>query len=390
MRMMFEHFLPTRIIFGRGVAAELPRIIQQNFPPGPVLCLTDKGVRETGLVDSFLGDLDNVEIFDNVEANPRQRTVDQIASIARQLRPVVVVGLGGGSVLDAAKAVALLVTNPGSIGDYEGRGKYSQSPVPVVAVPTTCGTGSEVTWVAVITDEDRKFKMSIKGPEMYPRIALVDPETLKTLPPSLVAATGLDALTHAIEALAVKPATPLTDVLALEAIKLIVTWIKEAYADIKNNHLAREKIMLGSLIAGLAFGQSDVGAVHCLSEALGAWYDLPHGVANAVFLPLVMEFNLEYAQAKYARASYYLNLVDSSEEAGRAARRFLLKVSSLKRELGIPSARTLGLKEEDFPLLAQKAVENNSNPSNPRLVSYEDYLGLLRQALAEREEIEKG
>lgn len=386
---MFQYFLPTKIIFGQGVAAGLAQIIQEDFPPGPILCLTDKGVRKTGLVDSLLTKLRTVEIFDEVEANPRRRTIDEMALRARSLRPVVVIGVGGGSVLDSAKAVALLVTNPGSIRDYEGRQRYTQSPLPMVAVPTTCGTGSEVTWVAVITDEDRKFKMSIKGPEMYPRIALVDPETLKTLPSPLIAATGLDALTHAVEALAVKVASPLTDILALEAIKLIVAWLKEAYKDIKNNHLARKKVMLASLMAGLAFGQSDVGAVHCLSEALGAWYDLPHGVANAVFLPLVMEFNLKYAQPKYARAAYYLNLVAPDEDEARAAREFLLKVKSLKQELEIPPVRALGLREQDFPLLAQKAVENNSNPSNPRPVSYEDYLSLLRQALAEDERIEE-
>jgi len=159
---MFQHFLPTKIIFGQGVAAGLARIIQEDFPPGPILCLTDKGVRKTGLVDSLLTKLRTVEIFDEVEANPRRRTIDEIALRARSLRPVVVIGVGGGSVLDAAKAVALLVTNPGSIRDYEGRQRYTQSPLPMVAVPTTCGTGSEVTWVAVITDENRKFKMSIK------------------------------------------------------------------------------------------------------------------------------------------------------------------------------------------------------------------------------------
>lgn len=383
MKSMFKYFLPTRLVFGPGVAEKLPELIQEYFAHGPVFCVTDKGVKAPGLVDSIFSRLKNFEVFEAVEANPRRTTIDRAAALARRLQPAVVVGVGGGSVLDAAKAVALLVTNPGSIKAYEGRRKYLQAPVPVVAVPTTCGTGSEVTWVAVITDEDRKFKMSIKGPEMFPHTALVDPDTLKTLPASLVASTGLDALTHAVEALAVKPATPLTDIFALEAIRLIVSSIREAYVDIRNNRLARERLMLGSTVAGMAFGQSDVGAVHCLSETLGAWYDLPHGVANAVFLPLVMEFNLDYACAKYARAAYYLNLVEPKADERSAAEQFLQLVRSLKQELNIPLARELGLREEDFPLLAQKAVENNSNPANPRPVEYEDYLNLLYQALRE-------
>lgn len=380
---MVNFHLPTRLKFGRGVAQGLEDYLEENFPQGKILCVTDRGVRATGLLDSLVGSMPEVEIFDEVEANPKSSTVDRAASLARNLEPKVVVGIGGGSVLDAAKAVALLITNPGSIIKYEGRKKYNHPPIPVVAVPTTCGTGSEVTWVAVITDEVRKFKMSIKGPEMFPHTALVDPDTLKTLPAPLVASTGLDALTHAVEALNVKPATQLTDLLALEAINLIISSLKEAYQDIENNHHARERLMLGSTVAGMAFGQSDVGAVHCLSEALGAWYDLPHGVTNAMFLPLVMEFNFDYAFPKYAQAAYYLELVGKQVEEKSAAKEFLRLVESLVKELEIPSARDLGLRESDFPQLAQKAVGNNSNPSNPRPVAYEDYLNLLKESLRE-------
>ncbi len=377
---MVDFHFPTRLKFGRGVAQGLRNYLAENWPQGKILWVTDQGIRAAGLIDSLLGDLAEIEVFDEVEANPKSSTIDRAACLARRFQPAVVVGIGGGSVLDAAKAIALLVTNPGTIASYEGRRKYIHPPVPVVAVPTTCGTGSEVTWVAVVTDENRKFKMSIKGPEMFPHTALVDPDTLLTLPSSLVASTGLDALTHAIEALNVKPATYLTDLLALEAIKLIITSLKDAYLDIKNNHQARERIMLGSTVAGLAFGQSDVGAVHCLSEALGAWYDLPHGVTNAIFLPLVMEFNFDYAFPKYARAAYYLELVEREIDERSAARELVNLVASLTQEVNIPSVKELGIKESDFPHLAQKAEENNSNPSNPRPATQEDYLALLKKA----------
>jgi alcohol dehydrogenase len=277
--------------------------------------------------------------------------------------------------------VALLATNPGSIEEYEGKGKYKSPPLPVLAIPTTCGTASEVTWVSVVTHTERMFKMSIKGPLMFPAVALVDPDLLVTLPSPLIASTGMDALTHAIEAYTVKPATFMTDIFARESLKLIFQSLERAYRDIKNDKEAREKIMKGSMIAGMAFGNSDVGAVHCIAEAVGSLYDTPHGVANSVFLPYVMEFNLPAAKSRYAEIARIAGIQEEENEA--AAQKLIQKIKDLSRSLSIPSFRDLGIEKDKFAEIAEKSFQNNSNSSNPREAGVADYMGILEKAYSD-------
>ncbi len=401
-----RYHMPTQIIFGPGVIDEVAGVVRDRLRSSRPFLVTDKGIIAAGIAGRVFSQFPGLPVFDEVEPNPRHATVDRGGELARQARADLVIGLGGGSALDAAKAIALLATNPGRIEDYEGRERYTAAPLPVVAVPTTCGTGSEVTWVAVITHTGRRFKMSIKGPLMYPAVALVDPDLLLSLPAPLVASTGLDALTHAIEALTSRPATPISDVLALEAVRLIFRHLPAAYHDMRREAGAREGLMLGSLMAGLAFGNSDVGAVHCLAESIGSLYDTPHGVANAVFLPLVMEFNLPAASEKYALAAAAVGyeMLNSrgrmgspstlagddgigaavpSRTAGsgeEAARRLIDAVKRLSRETGIPGFRDLGVPKDDYDLIARKSFENNSNPSNPRTAGVDDYLDILHSA----------
>ena len=373
--------VPTRIIFGRGVTSRLKDVIKTEIGASSFFLVTDKGIVQSGIAESVLGQLSNVTVFDEVEQNPKNGTVDMAGEMARVSQPDCIIGLGGGSALDAAKAVALLAANPGKIEEYEGRAQYTQSPLPVLAVPTTCGTGSEVTWVSVITHTDRKFKMSVKGPEMFPAVALVDPDLLLTLPPHLVASTGLDALTHAVEAFTVKPATFITDFIALEALRLIFSSIEAACRDIQGNTLAREEIMKGSLVAGLAFGNADVGGVHCLSESLGAILDTPHGVANSIFLPFVMEFNLPVSSEKYAEIAKIVGIQEKDDLTSAEA--LIRKIRNLADNLGIPAFRETGVREGQLMEIAQKSFENNSNPSNPREATVQDYLGILQKAYAE-------
>jgi len=370
--------MPTEIVFGAGTIGELGRITSQRLRSSRPLLVTDKGVEAAGIAARVLQHLTPLAVFSEIEPNPKHETVDRGGELARELKPDLVIGLGGGSVLDAAKAIALLAANTGRIEDYEGREKYKSAPLRVLAIPTTCGTGSEVTWVSVITHAGRKFKMSIKGPLMYPAVALVDPDLLTTLPSQLVASTGFDALTHAVEAYTAKPATVFTDALAWESLRLIFRSLPEAYPDIGENSAAREGMMLGSLLAGMAFGNSDVGAVHCLAESIGALYDTPHGVANAVLLPFVMEFNREAAGAKYARIAELAGVGAGGRE--EAAARLIQKILEFSRALSIPAFKDLGIPESDFELIAQKSFENNSNPSNPREATAADYLGILQRA----------
>ncbi len=377
MRMYFQ--MPTQIIFGPGCIREVGTIVRDRLHSSRPFLVTDRGIETAGILDRVREPLAGIPIFDEVEPNPKNRTIDRAGEIVRALQPDLVIGLGGGSVLDAAKAIALLATNPGLIEEYEGREKYKAAPLRVLAIPTTCGTGSEVTWVSVITHTGRKFKMSIKGPQMFPALALLDPDLLTTLPASLIASTGMDAITHALEAYTAKPATFLTDLFAREAIQLLFRYLPRAHANIEDDSEAREKMMLGSLLAGLAFGNSDVGAVHCLAEALGSLYDVPHGLANAIFLPWVMEFNLEVSRSRYAEIGRLLAIEAESEE--EQANRFIEKISELLQTLSIPSFKSLGIDIRDLPLLAQKSFENNSNPSNPRPASADDYLAILLKAM---------
>lgn len=370
--------IPTRIIFGPGSVAQLKDIIDKELRVSSLFLVTDKGIRESGIADKVLSQLPGIPVFDEVEQNPKHVTVNKAGSIVRSLKPDLVIGLGGGSSLDAAKAVALLATNKGSIEDYEGKAKYRHPPLPLLAIPTTCGTGSEVTWVSVVTQTRRMFKMSIKGPDLFPRIALVDPDLLITLPPNLIASTGLDALTHAIEAYTVKPASFLTDIFAREALRLVFLSIEEAYSDVKGSKEARVNMMKGSMLAGMAFGNSDVGAVHCISEAVGSLYDTPHGVANSIFLRYVMEFNLPVSTKRYAEIAGIAGIEERDDHT--AAQKLIHKIDILSRTLGIPSLKDTGICEAQFPVLAQKSFENNSNPSNPREASEEDYLEILRNA----------
>jgi len=372
---------PTRIYFGSGMISRLKEIIEEFSKDPSLFLVTDRGIIDSGITDKVLEQCPGIQVFDEVEQNPKHDTVDKAGEIVRKLKPDLIIGLGGGSALDAAKAVALLATNPGSIEDYEGKSKYKSPPLPVLAVPTTCGTASEVTWVSVITHTGRRFKMSIKGPLMFPAVALVDPDLLVTLPSTLIASTGMDALTHAIEAYTVKLATFMTDIFARESLKLIFQSLERAYTDIKKDDEARKTIMLGSMIAGMAFGNSDVGAVHCIAEAVGSLYDTPHGVANSVFLPYVMEFNLPAAKNRYAEIARIAGIQE--KENGAAAQKLIRKIKDLSRSLSIPSFRDLGVEKDKFAEIAEKSFQNNSNPSNPREAGVADYMGILEKAYSD-------
>lgn len=367
--------VPTKIIFESGALSQLKEVVKPLNVSRPFL-VTDQGIVTSGIADTVLSQVPAIHVFDNVEQNPKSTTINRAAALVRTMNPGYIIGLGGGSSLDAAKALALLATNPGTIEDYEGKQKYRQPPLPVLAIPTTCGTGSEVTWVSVITHTERKFKMSIKGPHLFPEVALVDPDVLKTLPPHLIASTGMDALTHALEAYTAKPRTVITDIFALKAIQLIFRSLETAYKDIMNNS-AREDIMLGSTLAGIAFGNSDVGAVHCIAETVGGLYDIPHGVANSIFLPFIMEFNLPVVKDRYATIAQLVGIQDAT------AYGLIEKVKSLSRSLGIPSFQSLNISKSDISEIAQRSFQNNSNPSNPREARVEDYIEILTKMFHE-------
>ncbi len=381
--------LPTRTLIAPGSLSRLPEIAA-SYTPRRLLLVTDRGLAATGLPDRVTGALaasvpGGLAVLrrDDIEPNPRAATVDRLADWARGEGVDLVVGLGGGSVLDAAKAAAMLVPNSGSIAAYEGRERFSAAPLPFLAVPTTCGTGSEVTWVAVITQPERLWKMSVKGERMFPRWAIVDADLLATLPPRYVAWTGLDALTHALEATTGRAANPASDALALRAVALLFRHLRRAVEDPAGDAEARAAVMEASTLAGMAFGNADVGPVHCLSETLGARWDLPHGLLNAVLLAPVLRSHLPAICERLAPVESQLGgggarSADGARPAPEErAERVLLSIEALAEAFAIPPFGELNIPAKDFPWIAKRAAENGSNPSSPRPMGPPEYLALL-------------
>ncbi|HEY0557308.1 MAG TPA: iron-containing alcohol dehydrogenase [Thermoanaerobaculia bacterium] len=364
--------VPTRVLMAPGCLAQLSEIVA-GYAPDKVLLVTDPGIEETGAPERVWQELAAREIeaitFDDVEPNPRAATVDRLAQWGREEGVSLVVGIGGGSVLDAAKAAAMVIPNGGTAAGYEGRERFTEDPLPFLAVPTTCGTGSEVTWVSVLTVEERQAKISVKGERMFPDWAVVDADLLVTLPSRLVAWTGVDALTHAIEAATCRLANPVSDALAEKAISLLFRYLRRAVLDIANDPEAREGVMRASTLAGLAFGNADVAAVHCLSETLGGRWNIPHGLANAVLLAPVTRYN-------FAACADKLATLDTTLPPG-CTEGFLPALDDLLRDLNIPHFRDLGIPADAYPWIAERAALNGSNSSNAREMGAAEYLEIL-------------
>ena len=374
----FSFELPTKIEYGIGSVEQLADIIK-GLNAKSVLVVTDTGIRNSGLLERVSSLLDGAKlqykIFDNVEPNPKDYNVQEGAEIAKQLNPDCLVTVGGGSPIDCAKAIAVVARQGGAARDYEGPYRIGADVLPLIAIPTTAGTGSEVTFSSVITDTREKYKFSIKDPKIAPKVALVDPEMTLTMPPGLTAATGMDALTHAIEGFTARAAEPIADSAALYAIEMIAAYLRTAVSD-GNNLEARAGMLLGSVLAGIAFSHSDVAAVHCVAEALGGKYDAAHGVCNAVVLPAVMEYNMDYCKDRYARIATAMGLSFENIEAG--AREAVKAVQQLATDVHLPEFASLGVQQEDFDELALNSFKNGSNIDNPRPMAKEDYMSLFK------------
>ena len=380
----FSFELPTRIEYGVGVASKLGEEVRL-LKAQKVSLITDPGIIKAGLLDKITSILKEEKllynVFDGVDPNPKDRNVERGAQVVRSFEADAMVAVGGGSVIDCAKAIGVLVSHDGKrIKDFEGKTAVKKPILPFIAVPTTAGTGSEVTFSAVITDTENNYKMTVRSPFMAAKVALLDPKLTVTVPPHITASTGMDALTHAIEAYTVKVSEPISDALALYAIELITNNLVNAVKNGENIN-ARACMLVGSLLAGMAFSHSDVGSVHCMAEALGGVYDAPHGVCNAVLLPYVMEYNAEFCLERYARIAQAMGEIFDTMEEG--AMKAVERVKKLSVDVGLPSFKSLRVKEEDLEKLADMAAKNISTKSNPREMSKEDYLVLFKKALAD-------
>jgi alcohol dehydrogenase len=382
VRMEFKFLLPTKVVMEAGLRERTGEHLRE-LGLARVLIVTDAGVKAAGLLDSVYASLNKAGItyeeVSDIKANPRSEDINRTATLYRGKGIDGLLAVGGGSAIDAAKAISVLLTHEGRIEDYEGSFTLKHAIPPIVAIPTTAGTGSEVTCFSVITDTARHYKMSVLDYRVGPVLALLDSHITNTLPSSIAAATGMDALTHAIEAYTCRVSNPISDGLALHAIRLIGQFLKPAVHDPANLE-AREQMLVASLIAGMAFGNADVASVHCISEAIGGLYDTPHGVGNAIFLPFVFDHNRDADIVRHAQVAYALGIDPtlSPVDAAEAAVGHLFQMS---KDLGIPCfAKVKGVCEEDFLIIAEKSKQNFSDASNAKAMTVQAYHDIITNA----------
>jgi alcohol dehydrogenase class IV len=380
----YSYYCSTRIEMGTGKSKELPELLQSLQLGSSILLVSDPGVIRAGLVAPIQRALEEagfrVALFDALSQNPRDTECMAGATLFRDVSADLVMAIGGGSAMDTGKTIALLGPNGGTPADYaDGRLPYTDI-APIVCVPTTAGTGSEVTRSAVITESATHRKMTLKHASLRPTIAVLDPVLTYSVPPSVTAATGVDALVHAIEGYTCKVTNPISQAFGARAMRTIVASLPAAYAD-GRNETARYAMLEGSLMAGLCFGSADVAAVHCLAEALGGLYDTPHGVANSVFLPHVLRFNAEEDKPMHAGLARYMGFATDADSDGLAVEKLIEGITLFTQSLNIPKLKDLpGVREEDFPRIVELSMQNGSTPSNVRTVTAEDYLRILEEA----------
>ncbi len=369
---------PTSIISARGTRHRLGSLIAARGW-SKVLMVVDPGIVGGDFVQDIIASLlkssIETDIFDAFESNPRVDSANEAGRMAADFSASAILAVGGGSALDLGKAAAILATNAGTILDYIGDSKFAHDPLPLYAIPTTCGSGSEASRVAVLSDPVAKSKVTIKGDGLFPDYAIMDADALSTLPPNLIAWTGMDALTHAVEALIARPATPQSDELAIQASRIIRDHLVTAT---KDDGQAQEKLMAASTMAGQAFTLSDVGAVHCLSESLGGFIDCPHGLTNAILLAPVLQYYGEVVAPKLALLGKD-TLGGTSIDPAVAARSVIRAIENLIRTLEIPPFSTLKVPSTKFEAIAEMAVANGSNSSNQKTMEVQDYLAILNQ-----------
>lgn len=384
------HFFrcPSRIVTGRGCSSQVGALAA-TLGVTRMLLVTDPNVRAAGGVERVCQSLADagvaMSMYEGVVTEPVLEYVDEALAVLRGSRCDGVIAVGGGSPIDTAKAVAALATNGGRLPDYQGIDRFRRPSLPLLALPTTAGTGSEVTRVAVVTDRQRGVKMMLMSDALLPQVALDDPLLTISAPPGATAAAGIDALTHAIEAFVSRRAQPLTDALALAAIQTIAHALPAAWqngADLA----AREQMMTAQLQAGLAFSNSSVALVHGMARPLGAHFGVPHGLANAMLLPVVMRFSLPGTPTRYARVAEALGIAAEAGEPDDAhAVRGAQAVDALARRLRIPTLAEYGVDAATLQRvnrqMAHDALESGSPANNPRLATADEICRLYEAAL---------
>lgn len=349
------------------------------------MIITDKVIQQTGLLSSVISPLEEidlaVDIMDEVMPEPPFENLEQMMIQLEGKEYDLLIGVGGGSVLDATKVLSIMLTNQENVRNLVGIEKVQNAGIPTILVPTTAGTGSEVTYNAIFTDVRDKVKKGIVSPYLLPKVAIVDPALTLTVPPSVTAATGMDALVHAVESYTAIHAGELTDGIALQAIKLISRSLHKAVYNGKDVK-AREDMAMGSLLAGISLGNAGVGAVHALAYPLGGKFKVPHGVANSLLLPFVMKYNVVADLEKFAEVAKALGENIEGLSLREAANCTVYALTQLAQDIGIPSSlKDVGVTAEDIPNLAEEAskIDRLLN-NNPRWLTVKEIEKIYEEA----------
>ena len=371
--------------FGKGaIESIVPEFQQRGFSKAAVV--TDKGLIEHGIATKVTKLLDNATIdyalYDGIVPNPTIQNVKDGVAFVKEAEADCLIAIGGGSPIDTAKAIGIILTNPefSDVISLEGVADTKNPCLPILAVPTTSGTAAEVTINYVITDEANHRKFVCVDPHDIPIVAFIDSDMMMGMPKKLAASTGMDAMTHAIEGLITKGAWEMTDMLHLKAIEIIGHSLE---ASVEGDQNGREKMALGQYIAGMGFSNVGLGLVHGMAHPLSAWYNIPHGVACAALLPTVMKYNKEYTGEKYREIALVLGIKGAAEMSLEDARDAACgEIDRLSKAVGIPATISeLGVKETDIPAIAEDALRDVCTPGNPRETTVEEIIALYQSLM---------
>lgn len=382
--MSYKFFMPAISLMGANCLEDAGNQVSElGFKKA--LIVTDKVLGQIGIVKKVTDVLEskNIDfaIYDETKPNPTVKNVNDGLKVLKENKCDFVISLGGGSAHDCAKGIALLATNGGEIKDYEGVDKSEKPQLPMVGINTTAGTGSEMTLFAIITDEERHIKMALVDKHLTPIIAVNDPMLMLAMPRSLTAATGMDALTHAVEAYVSTIATPITDACAEKAIELISQYLVKAVENGEDVE-ARDMMAYAEYLAGMAFNNASLGYVHAMAHQLGGFYNLPHGVCNAILLPHVQEYNKAVSSKRLAKIAKIMggNIEGLTDEQG--ANLCIDMIKSLSQTVGIPEGlNILGVKESDFETLSNNALKDACGLTNPKQANLEEIIAIFKAAM---------
>jgi alcohol dehydrogenase class IV len=384
MRDLYRFIMSTEIVYGSGASKEIGSILA-SLGAKKVFILTDLGVKQAGLLEPIQTGIAEkgmeTALFDNIERSSSVQTVDKGADIVRSKGFDIIIAIGGGSVIDSGKAIGVVASNGGACSDYAGIDKVKYPSIPVVAVPTTAGTSAELTDVAVIADRSKNARLGIRSPFIVPKLAILDPLLTMSMPANVTATTGMDALTHAIESYTNIVTKEPTEIMALEAIKLIGSNLRTAVTNGRNTQ-AREKMVMACLMTGLAFRNTRLGAVHAISGPFCGHYEIEHGIANAVILPYVMKFNLSGCLEKYAFIAAALGIKIENMSQRQAALCAIDAVQELNVDVGLPSSfKYLNLDENVLHKIVEEASKSGNAAINPRQATKEDLLTICKKVI---------